>query len=85
MDAKRYLESKKLIGSNKYLQEAFGDDSDDPDFVEYVAWEYNDYNGGAKINFEKLLNANINYSKFVKENRESIEIGRSIAKELGLE
>lgn len=68
-------EARKLINSDSRLKKDFGNDTDDPEYLEYVA-------SGYKISTESLRNAMIKSHDFYSKNSESIKEGRKITKKL---
>lgn len=68
-------EARKLINSDSRLKKDFGNDTDDPEYLEYVA-------SGYKISTKSLRNAMIKSHDFYSKNSESIKEGRKITKKL---
>lgn len=68
-------ESAKLIKSDKRLRADFGDGTDDPDYLEYVASSYG-------INTKSLRKAMVDSADFYRDNSESIKTGRKIVEKV---
>ena len=67
--------ANSLIKSDPRLKRDFGDGTDDPEYLEYIA-------SGYKISTKALRESMANYSDFYKENGESIRLGRKITQKL---
>ena len=68
-------EARKLINSDPRLKKDFGNDTDDPEYLEYVA-------SGYKISTKSLRNSMAKSRDFYSKNSESIKEGRKITKKL---
>lgn len=68
-------EARKLINSDSRLKKDFGNDTDDPEYLEYVA-------SGYKISTKSLRDAMAKSRDFYSKNSESIKEGRKITKKL---
>lgn len=68
-------EARKLINSDSRLKKDFGNDTDDPEYLEYVA-------SGYKISTKSLRNSMVKSHDFYSKNSESIKEGRKITKKL---
>ena len=75
LDKKVDEEARKLIKSDSRLKKDFGKDTDDPEFLEYVA-------SGYKISTKSLRNAMVQSCDFYKQNSESVKTGQKIVKKL---
>lgn len=68
-------EARKLINSDSRLKKDFGNDTDDPEYLEYVA-------SGYKISTKSLRDSMAKSRDFYSKNSESIKEGRKITKKL---
>ncbi len=68
-------EARKLINSDPRLKKDFGNDTDDPEYLEYVA-------SGYKISTKSLRDSMAKSRDFYSKNSESIKEGRKITKKL---
>ena len=68
-------EARKLINSDPRLKKDFGNDTDDPEYLEYVA-------SGYKISTKSLRDSMAKSRDFYSKNSESIKKGRKITKKL---
>lgn len=68
-------EARKLINSDSRLKKDFGNDTDDPEYLEYVA-------SGYKISTKSLRSAMVKSSDFYSKNSKSIKEGKKIVKKL---
>ena len=68
-------EARKLINSDSRLKKDFGNDTDDPEYLEYVA-------SGYKISTKSLRSAMVKSSDFYSKNSKSVKEGRKIVKKL---
>ena len=75
LDRKVNQEARKLINSDSRLKKDFGDGTDDPMYLEYVASGYN-------ISTKSLRNSMVKSYDFYSKNSKSIKEGRKIAKKL---
>ena len=67
--------ANSLIKSDPRLKRDFGNGTDDPEYLEYIA-------SGYKISTKALRESMVNYSDFCKENGASIKLGRKISRKL---
>lgn len=75
LDRKVDQEARKLINSDSRLKKDFGNDTDDPTYLEYVA-------SGYKICTKSLRSAMVESSDFYSKNSKSIKEGQKIVKKL---
>ena len=75
LDRKVDQEARKLINSDSRLKKDFGNYTDDPTYLEYVA-------SGYKISTKSLRNSMVNSYDFYSKNSESIKEGQKIVKKL---
>ena len=68
-------ETRKLINSDSRLKKDFGNDTDDPEYLEYIA-------SGYKISTKSLRSSMVESYDFYSKNSESIKEGRKITKKL---